>query len=204
MSRRAVRTPRSGGAGRLRLPAWLLASLVVTQAQAHVGVPVSWESMPAHRHDVTGCLAAAAAHHAVDPALLHAIAVVESGLDPQALNRANRNGSRDIGLMQINSAWLPVLKRWGITEERLYEPCISAYVGAWILADNISRHGRTWRAVGAYNAVTPSRQLAYVRRVQRQLLKAGYRQVSSSAPGVREVPPAPARPAGAERASVVR
>lgn len=201
-----MRNPHPGRAGRPGFPAWLLASLpaLLVITQAHAGVPVRWESMPAARHDVTGCLAAAAAHHAVDPALLHAIAVVESGLDPRALNHANRNGSRDIGLMQINSAWLPVLKRWGITEERLYEPCISAYVGAWILADNISRHGRTWRAVGAYNAVTPSRQLAYARRVQRQLLKSGYRQVSSSAPGVREMPPAPARPAGAERSSAVR
>jgi len=118
---------------------------------------------------VIHCLAAAARHHAVDPALLHAIAVVESGLNPRALNRANKNGTRDIGLMQIYSACLPTLERWGITEEGLYRPCISAYVGAWVLADNIRRHGRTWRAVGAYNAVTPSRQLAYVRRVQKQL-----------------------------------
>lgn len=66
------------------------------------------------------CLVAAARHHGVDPALLHAIAVVESGLNPRAVNRANANGTRDIGLMQINSAWLPTLKRWGITEEGLY------------------------------------------------------------------------------------
>lgn len=206
MSRPALRKPRPGRAGRPWGLAWLLTSLLawLVITRAHAGVPVRWESMPAARHDVKGCLAAAAAHHAVDPALLHAIAVVESGLDPRALNRANGNGSRDIGLMQINSAWLPVLKRWGITEERLYEPCISAYVGAWILADNIARHGRTWRAVGAYNAVTPSRQLAYVRRVQRQLLKAGYRRMPSPASGMRDMPPAPAGQAGAERSSAAR
>src|SRR5690606_36371621 len=110
-----------------------------------------------------------------------------------------------IGLMQINSAWLPVLGRWGITEERLYEPCISAYVGAWILAGNIARHGRTWRAVGAYNAVTPSRQLAYVRKVQKQLLKSGQRQAPPQSAGTRQpIPPAPARQPGAGRASALR
>lgn len=176
------------------LAAWPMA------AQANASVSPGWETMPAGRHDVMGCLMAAAAHHAVDPALLHAIAVVESGLDPRALNRANRNGSRDIGLMQINSAWLPVLGRWGITEERLYEPCISAYVGAWILAGNIARHGRTWRAVGAYNAVTPSRQLAYVRKVQKQLLKSGQRQAPPQSAGTRQpIPPAPVRQPGAGR-----
>jgi soluble lytic murein transglycosylase-like protein len=174
-------------------------------AQVDAGVPVGWETMPTARHDVTGCLMAAAAHHAVDPALLHAIAVVESGLDPRAVNRANANGSRDIGLMQINSAWLPALSRWGITEERLYEPCISAYVGAWILAGNIARHGRTWRAVGAYNAVTPSRQLAYVRRVQKQLLKSGPRQVPSGASGAsRQALQAPAHKPGEGGPSAVR
>lgn len=183
----------------LGLVAWLMA------AQANASMPLGGEAMPAARHDVMGCLMAAATHHAVDPALLHAIAVVESGLDPRALNRANRNGSRDIGLMQINSAWLPVLGRWGITEERLYEPCISAYVGAWILAGNIARHGRTWRAVGAYNAVTPSRQLAYVRRVQKQLVRTGQRRMPPQGAGVRQpVSPAPGRKPGAGHVSAVR
>lgn len=185
---------RAGHAGRLGLVAWLLA------AQVHAGVPAGLETMPTAQ-DVMGCLMAAAAHHAVDPALLHAMAVVESGLDPRATNRSNKNGSRDIGLMQINSAWLPTLGRWGITEERLYEPCISAYVGAWILAGNIARHGRTWRAVGAYNAVTPSRQLAYVRRVQKQLSKSGRRQTPSRASGTpRQAPPAHRQDGGAPSA----
>lgn len=120
---------------------------------------------------ITTCLAGAAAHHAVDPQLLRAIAMVESGLDAAAVNRANANGSRDLGLMQINSAWLPALARWRITENDLFDPCVSAYVGAWILAGNIARLGPTWQAVGAYNARTPSRQLAYVKRVQKQLAR---------------------------------
>ena len=175
MPRRAASAPRTGWAWLLGLAACLAAS------QAGARAPVLSKNMPAAGQDVMNCLAAAAGHHGVDPVLLHAIASVESGLNPRALNRANANGSRDIGLMQINSGWLPVLKRWGITEERLYEPCTSAYVGAWILAGNITRHGRTWRAVGAYNAVTPSRQLAYVRRVKRQLAQSGQHRLPKPA-----------------------
>lgn len=118
---------------------------------------------------VRSCLRDAAQRYQLDAQLLYAIALVESGLNPRALNRSNANGTRDIGLMQINSSWLPRLAQKNITESDLYDPCVSAEVGAWILADNIARLGATWRAVGAYNARSTARRVAYVRRVQRQL-----------------------------------
>lgn len=138
-------------------------------------------SGPSASARVAACLAAAAAHHQVDPALLRAIAVVESGLNPQAMGARNRNGTHDIGLMQVNSSWLPRLARFGIDAQGLRDPCVSAYVGAWILADNIRRHGPVWRAVGAYNARTPSRQVIYVEKVQRELARRT--GVSVAAPG---------------------
>jgi soluble lytic murein transglycosylase-like protein len=100
--------------------------------------------------------------------LLYAIARTESGLDPQAVGR-NRNGSRDIGLMQINSAWLPTLASHGIEERHLFEPCTNIHVGAWILAGNVQRLGYTWEAVGAYNAANPALRRAYIEKVWRQL-----------------------------------
>jgi len=106
--------------------------------------------------------------YGIHPYLLYAIAKTESGLNPRALNR-NTNGSRDLGLMQINSSWLPKLAKYGITEEQLYEPCVNLEVGAWILADNMRRLGTTWSAVGAYNAVSPHKQLAYAMKVYRNL-----------------------------------
>ena len=107
-------------------------------------------SLPAH-----ACWDDAAARYQVNSSLLHAIARTESALNPQAINR-NRNGSRDIGLMQINSSWLPVLARHGIAERDLLDPCTNIRVGAWILAQNFQRLGSDWNAVGAYNARTPA------------------------------------------------
>ena len=98
------------------------------------------------------CWKEAATQYNIEPELLQAIAVVESGNRAQAMNHANRNGTRDIGLMQINSIHLPRLLKQGITEERLLnEPCLSVEVGASILAEFIQRFGYNWTAVGSYN-----------------------------------------------------
>ena len=86
--------------------------------------------------------------------LLYAMATVESGRNPKAVNRSHlaRTGSYDIGLMQINSRHLPRLARYGITEANLYDPCTNLDVGAWMLSDLFSRNGLSWDSVGAYNA----------------------------------------------------
>jgi soluble lytic murein transglycosylase-like protein len=114
------------------------------------------------------CWEEAATRYQMNSCLLRAIAHTESGLNPLAVGR-NRNGSRDIGLMQINSAWLPTLAAYGITEGHLFEPCTNIHVGAWILAGNIYRLGYTWEAVGAYNAAIPALRRTYINRVRRHL-----------------------------------
>ncbi|KAB0480876.1 Transglycosylase SLT domain-containing protein [Pseudomonas reinekei] len=120
------------------------------------------------------CLGSGAAHgfcwhsagekHAIEPELLQAIAEVESGQSARAMNY-NKDGSHDIGLMQINSHHLPRLSEQGITEQRLLdEPCLSVEVGASVLAGFVARFGYNWTAVGAYNAGnSPHRQAARLR-----------------------------------------
>ena len=100
------------------------------------------------------CWDEAAARYGLSSHLLYAIARTESGLNPAAVGR-NRDGSRDIGLMQINSSWLPTLAGHGIAEHHLFDACTSIHVGAWVLAGNVSRLGYTWEAVGAYDGLLP-------------------------------------------------
>lgn len=98
------------------------------------------------------CWEEVASRYDIEPELLQAIAAVESGYQAGAINRANGNGTWDIGLMQINSSHLPRLLALGITEQRLLsEPCLSVEVGASILAEFIQRFGYNWTAVGSYN-----------------------------------------------------
>lgn len=110
------------------------------------------------------CLDDAATFQKVSVSLLRGIAQVESGMNPNAVN-TNTNGTVDIGLMQINSTWLPTLAREGISRESLFDACTNAYVGAWILSQNIRQLGANWNAIGAYNSASPDKRLAYARKV---------------------------------------
>lgn len=100
------------------------------------------------------CFDEAAQRYNVNAHLLRAMAKVESSMNPDAMNMSHkaRTGSYDIGLMQINSRWLPTLKKFDIDEAALRQPCTSVIVGAWILADTMQRNGASWNGVGAYNA----------------------------------------------------
>ena len=108
------------------------------------------------------CFEQAGAEYGVSPRLLWAIADVESGFSPQAVNW-NQNGTYDYGLMQINSGWA---RRLGARVWRsLGDPCTNVKAGAWILAQCVQRYGYTWEAVGCYNASSERKRQEYARKV---------------------------------------
>lgn len=113
------------------------------------------------------CVAQAADYYDLPEILLRAIVQYESGGDASVVH-VNTNGSRDIGLMQINEMWLPALAKQGISEADLLDGCVNVFVGAWILSGNYARTRDLWQAVGAYNAgfrMTPQRDARRVRYI---------------------------------------
>lgn len=132
--------------------------LAVSQAWAGVSEPCSWKSV--------------AQRYGVSDRVLYAIAKQESALNPAAFNR-NTDGSYDIGLMQINSRWLPRLAKYGITATHLWDSCINLHVGAYILAESVKRHGNTWQAIGSYHSSTPWRRDRYAHAIFRHLERQG-------------------------------
>ena len=111
------------------------------------------------------CFRQAATKYGVDLRVLKAIAKTESNFTENIKSRPNSNGTYDIGIMQINSSWLPFLSKYGISENSLLRGCTNIHVGAWVLSSNVNRYGNTWKAVGAYNSPTPTNQLRYVQKV---------------------------------------
>jgi soluble lytic murein transglycosylase-like protein len=87
----------------------------------------------------------------IQPLLLKAIAQTESGQNPNALNCANKNGSCDYGIMQINSIHLPVLKTQGITIEKLFDEKTNIRIGAQVLKGCIKKFGFTYKTLNCYN-----------------------------------------------------
>lgn len=111
------------------------------------------------------CFKEAAERQNLPKEAIMAIAKTESSFNPKALNTSNANGSIDYGIMQINSSWLPFLRKSGITKEHLMDPCININVGAYIFATNIKDHGWNWKGIGAYNAKTDYKRYAYAQKV---------------------------------------
>lgn len=122
------------------------------------------------------CFHAAGLRYQVDPLLLKAMAVQESGLDPRAINinrnKAGKALSTDYGLMQINSRHIPTLVSMGVIKskkELLSNACLNVQIGAWILAKHLQRCGVNWSCLGSYNAGfarhNHPRRMKYARRV---------------------------------------
>jgi soluble lytic murein transglycosylase-like protein len=119
------------------------------------------------------CFEAAGARYRIDPRLLKAIAMQESGLNPKAINvnrdKQGRPLSTDYGVMQINSVHIPGLIRMGIIkrpEDLLTNPCLNVQTGAWILAKHLQVCGVNWGCLGSYNAGLADNKRQEARRMQ--------------------------------------
>lgn len=118
------------------------------------------------------CFLEAGEYYNINSNLLKAIAEVESQFNPYAIN-INNNGSYDIGIMQINSWWMPKIIKMGYKPSDLYNPCINIYIGAWILANCIAEKGYNWKAIDCYNKGSKKAKnySSYVKKVFNKVYK---------------------------------
>ena len=125
---------------------------------------------------IRGCIVAAAGAYRLPPAALVILLHVEGG----SLGRVsqNRNGTVDIGPMQINDQWLPqVAAHWRASVPAAYQAlrdvfCANVEAGAWILRRGIDEaHGQFWEGVGYYHSHDPEHKAAYLRSVLQQALR---------------------------------
>lgn len=114
--------------------------------------------------DYTPYFEAAGYEYNIPPSLLKSIAQIESGGNPNAICR-NDNGTRDYGLMQINSIHFKTLRQWGIDERNIMDPKVNIYVGSWILSEHIKAQGFNFKALGSYHSKTKVHQDKWLKRL---------------------------------------
>jgi len=112
----------------------------------------------------------AGSHYNIPPLLLKNIAAIESAGNPNAI-RLNDNGSKDYGLMQINSIHFRKLSQWGINEHNILNPQINIFVGSWLLSEHIKERGFNLQAIGNYHSKTQVYKERWLRRLTVALKK---------------------------------
>lgn len=93
--------------------------------------------------------------------VLLAIASLENG-KPGMFNR-NKNGSYDLGKMQVNTIHLPQLGKYGIRADHLLAPgCYSIELAGWMLAKHLAESdGDFWTRAANYHSKTPKYNQIY-------------------------------------------
>jgi hypothetical protein len=123
------------------------------------------------------CIVQAAARYGAQPDIVRALIKTEGGVTGKV--SWNRNGSYDMGLMQINSINLPEMARYGISGSMLINnECLNIFIGTFLLQRNILQTGNFWYGVGSYHSKTPAKNIAYQYRVWNQLQKIQYQRMS--------------------------
>lgn len=109
--------------------------------------------------------------YGVPPLLLKNIAKIESNLNPNAIC-LNANGTKDYGLMQINTIHLKRLhNEYGITEQLIMEPKTNIYAGAQLLSKIIRQYGLNFEAIGRYHSNTQEFKSKWNNKLTQELLK---------------------------------
>lgn len=119
------------------------------------------------------CVLQASQVNSIDVNILMSVIHVEGGR--VGVESKNRNGSYDLGIMQINShSWIPLISKVFFSDdiEKAYkvtrdDACFNISIGAWILKQSIYKEGgNVWEGVGRYHSRTPSIKYRYIKKVR--------------------------------------
>ncbi len=89
----------------------------------------------------------------------------------------NKNGSHDLGPLQINSWWVPKIATMTGKPMRSvrywlqYDPCFGAEAARWIFLSALEATGDYWTAIGVYHSPTGWRQRRYSSAVAVHLVR---------------------------------
>ena len=118
------------------------------------------------------CMALVAQIYGLPPRVLPSIQAVEGG-GPGVVHR-NTDGSTDLGIMQINTLWLPALARYTrldpaeVQDRLLHRACFNIAAAGLILRTYLNEtRGDLMPAIGNYHSHTPLLNQGYQTKVRR-------------------------------------
>ncbi len=118
------------------------------------------------------CMALVAQIYSLPPRVLPSIQAVEGG-GPGTVHQ-NTDGSVDLGVMQINTIWLPALARYTqldpatVRDRLLHRPCFNVAAAGLILRTYLDEtRGNLMQAIGDYHSHTPLLNQDYQAKVRR-------------------------------------
>jgi len=116
------------------------------------------------------CMAFVAQLYDLPPRVLPSIQKVEGGRPGLAMR--NRDGSEDLGIMQINTLWISsIARRTGmapadVRHDLLHSPCFNISAAGMILNTYLQETGGDlMQAIGNYHSHTPFRNQGYQTKV---------------------------------------
>lgn len=122
------------------------------------------------------CILDASKVNKINPDIILSIILTEGGYSGAEIK--NSNGSKDLGLMQINDkTWLGLVssKIFAGNRKKAYnklktDECFNIYVGSWILSNSIRMaHNDLWEGIGRYHSATPKYKYIYQTKVKKKL-----------------------------------
>lgn len=127
--------------------------------------------VPLYINDVPiNCINKAAVEYRVPAS--HIIAVLKTENGRVGMANKNRNGTYDLGPMQINTVWINKISKYGYTENDLkYDPCKNVEVGTWILSIGLAEGDNVKKGMGNYHSHTAKFNEAYSSKVVEKLNK---------------------------------
>lgn len=121
------------------------------------------------------CMKVASQSYGIHQDILYAILLVEGGSVGRD-SKANKNGTYDIGLFQINSMHRKTFESQGISEEELRDDgCTNAIAAAWhlkrVLTPDVISEIKTQddylRAIALYHSATPEFNKIYAAKLRK-------------------------------------
>jgi hypothetical protein len=127
---------------------------------------------------LAACFLIAAQTYSIPPAVLLGVYQVEGGQIGQAVG-PNNNGTFDLGPMQINTSWIPLLAdEWNVNYSTAKswirdDPCTNVGVAAWILRRNLNETGDLAMSIANYHSRTRHIGNPYKSKVVRSMQRNG-------------------------------